>query len=73
MISLVKRVLLFSLMLVIFLSGCSNLVNIVTECPDAEISWVDVLKINDIKYEGDDEGYSEGKTLEKGNKIGGIR
>jgi len=47
--------------------------DIVSGCPDAEISWVDVLMINDIKYEGDDEGLPQGETLEKGKQIGEVK
>lgn len=57
---------------VFLLSACSTVENIVSGCPDAEISWVDVLMINDIKYEGEDEGLSEGEALEKGQKIGEV-
>jgi len=47
--------------------------DIVSGCPDAEISWIDVLMINDIKYEGDDEGLPQGETLEKGKQIGEVK
>lgn len=47
--------------------------NIVSKCPDAEISWVDILMINGIKYEGEDEGLSQGETLEKGEQLGEVK
>ena len=59
------------LLLVLSLSAC-NVKTIAGVCPDAEISWVDVLKINDIKYEGGDEGLFTINTVEKGKKIGEV-
>ena len=59
------------LLLLVLLSAC-NVRTITGACPDAEISWVDVLQINDIKYEGEDEGLFTIETVEKGNKIGEV-
>jgi hypothetical protein len=41
-------------------------------CPDAEIKWMDVLKINDIKYQHDFVEEPEGFTPVKGKKIGEV-
>lgn len=68
-----KKISLYIILLVFLLSACSNLGNIVKGCPDAEISWLDVLMINDVKYVGEDEGFSEGETIEKGEKIGEVK
>lgn len=63
---------LSSILSICLLSACSSIGQIINGgCPDAEISWVDVLMINDIKYEGNDEGLSEG-TIEAGKKIGEV-
>jgi hypothetical protein len=52
--------------------ACSNTFDTIKGCPDATISWVDVLKVNDIVYTGDDEGFSDINNLNKGNKIGEV-
>ena len=56
---------------VFLMSGCSSL-NTIGGCPDAKIEWIDVLKVNDIKYESDNQGLSEGE-IETGKKIGEVQ
>ncbi|MEF7562826.1 hypothetical protein V4V35_07480 [Bacillus infantis] len=68
-----KKLSVLFILLVFVLSACSSFKNAVGGCPDAEISWVDVVMINGIKYEGEDEGLSEGEAPEKGQKIGEVR
>lgn len=63
---------LYLLLFIILLSACSNVVDKVKGCPDAEISWADVLMVNDIVYTGDDEGFSDIDKIEKGSKIGEV-
>jgi hypothetical protein len=67
------------LVCIIILVSCSNPDNTATGvlngCPDAEIEWVDVLKVNDIKYEHHfPEAVDDGShvTIEKGNEIGKV-
>ena len=52
------------------LASCSTPFGHIGKCPDAEISWADVLKINDIKYEHRSDLVDEENNLviEKGNK-----
>jgi hypothetical protein len=69
---LFKKAVLFLILMVLILSACSNFKNIVGGCPDAEISWIDALMINDIQYEGGDKGLSEGEIPDKGEKIGEV-
>ncbi|MDF2946504.1 MAG: hypothetical protein K0S51_1183 [Bacillales bacterium] len=42
------------------------------ECPDAEISWVDTLKINDIRYESNKYRGDTTIQVENGNEIGKV-
>jgi hypothetical protein len=69
---LLKKISLFSILSVFLLSGCSNFRNVIGGCPDGEVKWIDVLKFNDIKYEGDNAGLSEGE-IETGKKIGEVK
>lgn len=41
-------------------------------CPDAEIKWMDVVKVNDREYQHDFVEEPEGFTAEKGKKIGEV-
>ena len=50
-----KRKLMFVISALI-LSGCSSPMVEKTGCPDAVIDWMDVLKLNDIKYTSLDPG-----------------
>ncbi|TFB12836.1 hypothetical protein E3U55_16970 [Filobacillus milosensis] len=69
-----KKIIILFIVIGFVLVGCSQeQMNEVRGCPDAEISWVDVLMINDIKYEGGDRSLSEMETLEKGEKIGQVK
>jgi hypothetical protein len=54
------------------LAACSNFENIANDCPDAKVSWINVMMINGIKYEGEDKGLSEGEPLQKGAKLGEV-
>ena len=58
----------------LLLSSCSNFTSLIG-CPDAEISWVDMLMIDDIKYEHHfpepaDENLPI--TIEKGMELGEV-
>ncbi|WP_433750665.1 hypothetical protein [Falsibacillus pallidus] len=58
--------------LTIFLASCNNQI---TGCPDAEIEWVDVLMVNDIKYQHHFPGPADQNkqiTIEKGKEIGKV-
>lgn len=58
----------------LLLSSCSNF-TFLKGCPDAEIEWVDMLMINDIKYEHHfPEPAQENlpKTIEKGRELGKV-
>ncbi len=58
----------------LLLSSCSNF-TFLKGCPDAEIEWVDMLMINDIKYEHHfPEPAQENlpKTIEKGSELGKV-
>lgn len=63
---------MYSLLSLLLFSACSNLEDTLRGCPDAEISWVDVVMINDVKYEGEDEGLSQANMLDKGEKLGEV-
>ncbi|MEN8702303.1 hypothetical protein [Bacillus infantis] len=68
-----KKLSLLSILLVFVLSACSYIGSTASDCPpNAVIEWVDVLMVNGIKYEGEDEGLSEGEAPEKGKKIGEV-
>ncbi|WP_419958540.1 hypothetical protein [Psychrobacillus psychrotolerans] len=57
------------------LSACSNSISL-KGCPDAEIEWVDMLMIDDIKYEHHfPEPANENLpiTIEKGREIGKVK
>ncbi|WP_438317044.1 hypothetical protein [Sporosarcina sp. FA9] len=58
----------------LLLSSCSNLTSL-QGCPDAEIEWVDMLMINDIKYEHHFPEPVKGNlpiTIEKGKELGKV-
>lgn len=58
----------------ILLSSCGN-VSSITGCPDGEIEWVDMVMINDIKYQHHfPEPSDENNTLsiEKGRELGKV-
>ena len=64
---------------VLLLSACSNATSNITAfiggCPDGEIEWVDVLMIDDIKYDHHfPEAVNENLpiTIEKGREIGKV-
>ena len=42
------------------------------ECPDAEISWIDMLMIDDIKYEHDFVEQVDEPVIEKGRELGEV-
>ncbi|MGD6842574.1 hypothetical protein ACQCVH_08615 [Bacillus infantis] len=70
---MVKELGLISIILIFILSACSNTGSTANDCPpNAVIEWADVLMVNGIKYEGGDEGLSEGEAPEKGKKIGEV-
>ncbi|MGD6875174.1 hypothetical protein [Bacillus infantis] len=70
---MLKKFGLISTLLVFVLSACSTIGSNASDCPpNAVIEWVDVLMVNEIKYEGGDEGLSEGEAPEKGKKIGEV-
>jgi len=60
--------------LTILLSSCSNF-NLIRGCPDAEIEWVDLVMINDIKYEHHFPEQNDDNvqlSIEKGNEVGKV-
>ena len=76
---------LFILAFAMLLSSCSNSNSLkgsldthftsLTGCPDAEISWVDMLMIDDIKYEHHYSDAPDEKlpiTFEKGRELGQV-
>lgn len=70
---MLKKFGLISIIVIFILAACSNIGSIESDCPpNAVIEWVDVLMVNGIKYEGGDEGLSEGEAPEKGKKIGEV-
>jgi hypothetical protein len=70
---LVKKLGLISFIVVFVLSSCSNIGSTASDCPpNAVIEWIDVLMVNGVKYEGGDEGLSEGEAPKKGKKIGEV-
>jgi hypothetical protein len=38
------------ILLVILLTACAEVRDTVNNCPDGKISWVDMLKVNDVEY-----------------------
>ncbi|MDF2946509.1 MAG: hypothetical protein K0S51_1188 [Bacillales bacterium] len=56
------------IILSLLLTSCKN----IKECPDAEISWVDALKINDIRYEIIFSRSNTNIQVENGNEIGKV-
>ncbi|RPJ94612.1 hypothetical protein CW357_14605 [Rummeliibacillus sp. TYF005] len=56
------------------LASCSTPFGHIGKCPDAEISWIDVLKINDLKYKHWSDSVEEESNLvvEKGKKLGEV-
>ena len=76
---------LFISVFALLLSSCSNSTSLkggldshftsLTGCPDAEISWVDMLMIDDIKYEHhypDPADENLPLTIEKGRELGKV-
>ncbi|WP_074432992.1 hypothetical protein [Neobacillus dielmonensis] len=67
----IKNLVMFSI--IVLLSSCSNIgIDNIGGCPDAEIEWVDVVMVNDIKYQHDfpDQPNEEATLLlEKGKEI----
>ncbi|RFU62700.1 hypothetical protein [Bacillus sp. V59.32b] len=60
------------LVLAFLLTSCSKPFG---GCPDTEIEWVDLVKINDITYEHQypDEGDIPLPSFQKGNSLGEIK
>ncbi|WP_337991547.1 hypothetical protein [Lysinibacillus sp. JNUCC 51] len=70
----VFKYMIFISVFALLLSSCSNF-TFLKGCPDAEIEWVDVLMINDIKYEHHSlEPANENLpiTIEKGKELGKV-
>ncbi len=62
---------IFLIIISTLLASCSTPFGHIGKCPDAEISWADVLKINDIKYENRPDDKSN-LVIEKGKKLGEV-
>lgn len=58
-----------SLIIVLTTTACSSFSD---GCPDAEIKWMDVVKVNDLEYQHDFVEEPEGFAPEKGKKIGEV-
>lgn len=74
MMKIFKKMIFISVF-AMFLSACSNSISL-KGCPDAEIEWVDMLMIDDIKYEHHfPEPANENLpiTIEKGREIGKVK
>lgn len=61
--------LVLSLITILTMAACTPFSD---GCPDGEIEWVDVLKINDITYQHDFVEEPEGFKADKGKKIGEV-
>lgn len=59
------------LTLVLLLTSCNQ--NVLLKCPDAEIEWIDLIMINDIKYQHHYLVEPENISVEKGNPIGEVK
>lgn len=73
MLKVLKNMIFISVF-ALLISSCSNF-TFLKGCPDAEIEWVDVLMINDIKYEHHfPEPANEDLpiTIEKGKELGKV-
>ena len=65
---------LFIPIFALLLSSCSNFTSLIG-CPDAEIEWVDMLMINDIKYEHhfpEPANENLSITIDKGRELGEV-
>lgn len=74
MMKIFKKMIFISVFAML-LSACSNSISL-KGCPDAEIEWVDMLMIDDIKYEHHfPEPANENLpiTIEKGREIGKVK
>jgi hypothetical protein len=70
----IRKILLPVLFLFIILTGCSNHIMDIG-CPDGAIDWVDVVMINNIKYQHEFPDPSDEKVpifLEKGRVLGKV-
>ncbi|MER2120307.1 MAG: hypothetical protein ABS935_08570 [Solibacillus sp.] len=68
-----KKIIFFSVF-ALLLSSCSNSISL-KGCPDAIIEWVDMLMIDDIKYERHYPELANGNlhiTIEKGKELGKV-
>lgn len=56
------------------LTSCNTPFGHIGKCPDADLKWTDILKINDIKYEHRFSGSADEKMdlIEKGQKLGEV-
>jgi len=69
-----SKKMIFISVFALLLSSCSNFTSLIG-CPDAEIEWVDMLMIDDIKYEHhfpEPANESLPITIEKGGELGKV-
>ena len=67
------KLLIKTIILVLFLSiftGCNRGFG---GCPDAEIEWIDFVMINDIKYQSSFSDYTLNSKIETGKKVGEVK